>query len=143
MLCLGNICRSPMAETVLGHLAPTWTVDSAGIGDWHVGQRPDHRTLAILARHGLDTAHRARQMRGADFTGFDLILAMDRQNLRDLEGFRPAGGGTARIALLGAWDPAGESEVPDPYFDGIEAFAAVYIQIERCCRGLIAEPTGL
>lgn len=133
MVCLGNICRSPMAEAVLAHLRPDWTVDSAGTGGWHAGERPDHRTLAELKRHGIATAHRARQVAAGDFRRFDLILAMDAQNLRDLQAIRPTDA-TARLELL---DPDG---VPDPYYDGAEAFAAIYTQIDRCCRKLAQAP---
>ena len=136
MVCLGNICRSPMAESVLQHLAPTWAVDSAGTGDWHVGDPPDHRTITELKRHGLITSHRGRQVEVADLRRFDLVLAMDRRNLRDLEELRPSDA-TAKLALLGDFArPIGE-EVPDPYHDGPATFAAIYAQIERCCQGLI------
>ncbi len=133
MVCLGNICRSPMAEAVLAHLAPAWQVDSAGTGGWHAGESPDRRTLAELRRHGIATSHRARQVEAADFTRFDLILAMDRQNLRDLERLRPHNA-TAQLRLLDA------AEVPDPYYDGPEAFAAIFTQIDDACRRLIAAP---
>ncbi len=139
MICLGNICRSPMAEAVLAQLAPAWQVDSAGTGDWHVGQRPDPRTLTVLKGHGLATAHRGRQVRSADFTEFDLLLGMDRNNLRDLETIRPKNA-TAHVRLLGAYDPTGESEVPDPYHEADAAFEEVYVQVERCCRALVAKP---
>ena len=129
MVCLGNICRSPMAEAVLAHLRPDWTVDSAGTGGWHAGERPDHRTLAELKRHGLATAHRARQVTAEDFRRFDLILAMDRQNLRDLQALAPPDA-TARLELI---DP---DEVADPYYDGPEAFAAIYSQILARCQAL-------
>lgn len=135
MVCLGNICRSPMAESVLAALAPSWQVDSAGTGAWHIGARPDHRTLTVLGRHGLATTHRGRQVTAADFTRFDLILAMDRANLRDLQAIQPRDA-TARIALLGTYDPAGESEVPDPYHDELPRFEEVYVQVDRCCREL-------
>jgi protein-tyrosine phosphatase len=141
MVCLGNICRSPMAEAVLANLRPDWTVDSAGTGGWHAGERPDHRTLSELQRHGIATRHRGRQVAVGDFTDFDLILAMDRQNLRDLQRLRPAGA-TARLELLGAHDPDGVAEVPDPYHDGPEAFAAIYRQITRCCTDLAGRPPG-
>ena len=144
MVCLGNICRSPMAEAVLAHLAPDWEVDSAGTGGWHAGERPDHRTLTILQRAGLATAHRARQVRPADFTAFDLILAMDARNLADLAAIRPAGA-SARLARLGEWDPQGVSDVPDPYYDELPQFAAIYTQIERCCQALVraeGQPQG-
>ena len=128
-----------MAEAILRHLAPEWSVDSAGTGAWHVGEQPDHRTLTVLRRHGLATAHRARQVRAADFSDFELLLVMDRNNLRDVEDFRPRSGASARVALLGSFDlQAAEQEVPDPYHDDLEAFEAVYTQVERCCRGVIA-----
>lgn len=129
MVCLGNICRSPMAEAVLASLRPDWTVDSAGTGGWHAGEPPDRRTIAELARHSIATRHRARQVAPADFTRFDLILAMDRQNLRDLQAIRPADA-TARLELLDA------DEVPDPYYDGAEAFSAIYSQILQRCQSL-------
>lgn len=141
MLCLGNICRSPMAEAVLARLAPDWEVDSAGTGDWHSGEPPDRRTTAELARHGIERRHLGRQIRSEDFHRFDLILAMDRQNLRNLQALAPADA-TAELRLLGDYDPAGGGEVPDPYYDGPEAFAAIYIQIERCCRGLVRRQQG-
>jgi len=141
MLCLGNICRSPMAEAVLARLAPDWEVDSAGTGDWHAGEAPDRRTTAELARHGIERRHLGRQIRPEDFRRFDLILAMDRQNLRNLQSLAPADA-TAELRLLGDYDPEGGGEVPDPYYDGPEAFAAIYIQIERCCRGLITRQRG-
>jgi protein-tyrosine phosphatase len=136
MVCLGNICRSPMAEAVLAHLAPDWQVDSAGTGDWHVGDPPDPRTTAELAKHGIVRRHRGRQVQPSDFLSFDLVLAMDRQNLRNLQALSPSDA-TARLCLLGTFDPLGISEVPDPYYDGPEAFAAVYTQVERCCRALL------
>lgn len=136
MVCLGNICRSPMAEAVLARRCPTWTVDSAGTGAWHVGNPPDPRTIAELARHGITTAHRARQVRRQDSHDFDLILGMDRANLVNLRPLLDPQG-PARIALLGDFDPAQVSEVEDPYHDGPEAFAAIYQQITRAVEGLV------
>jgi protein-tyrosine phosphatase len=142
MICLGNICRSPMAEAVLAHLAPDWQVDSAGTGDWHVGDPPDQRTTTELSHHGIVRRHLGRQVQPADFRRYDLILAMDRQNLRNLQALAPSDS-TARVCLLGAFDPQGDSEVPDPYYDGPEAFAAIYTQIDRCCRALASSrPTA-
>ena len=139
MACLGNICRSPMAEAVLAALAPSWTVASAGTGAWHVGQRPDPRTLTVLQRHGYETEHRGRQITAADFSRFDLILVMDHGNLRNVEAVRPAYDNkpVALVQLLGAYDPLGESEVPDPYDDDLPEFEAVFTQVERCCRELV------
>ena len=138
MVCLGNICRSPMAEAVLGALAPTFTVDSAGISDAMVGCPADPRTLTVLKRHGLTTRHRARQVTAADFSAFDLLLGMDRNNLSALEWIRPPGA-TVPVRLIGSYDPLGESEVPDPYRDELALFVQVYAQIDRCCRAFIAQ----
>ena len=141
MACLGNICRSPMAEAVLAALAPSWTVASAGTGAWHVGQRPDPRTLTVLQRHGYETEHRGRQITAADFSRFDLILVMDRSNLRNVEAVRPGYDNkpVALVQLLGAYDPLGDSEVPDPYDDDLPEFEAVFTQVERCCRELVRQ----
>jgi protein-tyrosine phosphatase len=146
MVCLGNICRSPMAEAVLRAQvagrgdAATWVIDSAGTGDWHVGDPPDPRTVAVLAEQGIVTAHRGRQVRAADFREFDVILVMDDANLAAIAAFRPAQGATARLARLGDWDPRGRAEVPDPYYStGLEAFREVHAQVERCCRSFVTE----
>lgn len=138
MVCLGNICRSPMAQAILERLARerglALTVDSAGTGDWHVGHLADHRTRAECARRGTALDHRARVVRRADFTEFDHILAMDGANLANLRTLRPTEA-TASLSLIGDADPLQPgSEVPDPYHDGPEAFIAVYDQLERCCR---------
>ncbi len=149
MVCLGNICRSPIAEAVLRQLiagradAARWSVDSAGTGAWHVGEPPHHRARTVLDLHGVPTSHRARQVDAADFARFDLILAMDRANLQALEELRPDGSPSA-VRLLGSYDPAGPAEVPDPYYsEGLAQFEAVFDQCLRCCRGLLAaHPPG-
>jgi low molecular weight phosphotyrosine protein phosphatase len=142
-VCLGNICRSPMAEAVMIDLvsrrqdAHAWLIDSAGTGSWHVGSEPHAGTLDVCSRRGVPIAHRARQVERSDFHRFDLILAMDRMNLADLRTLRPRGG-TAAMELLGKYDPLGESEVPDPYHShSREEFEQVYAQLERCCRALL------
>jgi protein-tyrosine phosphatase len=142
-VCLGNICRSPMAEGVAAGIisrrrdASRWRVDSAGTGDWHVGNLADHRTLAVLQQQGLPASHRARQVRVEDFTAFTHIFAMDRKNLAHLEALRPAEA-TAALTLLGHHDPQGMVEVPDPYYDGPAEFLAVYAQLERTLRVFFA-----
>lgn len=111
-VCLGNICRSPAAETMVQTRAPGLTCDSAGTGDWHVGKSPYGPMQQAASARGLDLSHlRARQFGRGDFDAFDLILAMDRQNLADIEGQRPAGNRTP-VRLFAAED------VPDPYFTG-------------------------
>ena len=135
-VCLGNICRSPLAEAVLAAKRPDWTVDSAGTGAWHVGNPPDPRTLVELARHGLSTRHRARQVQAQDSHRFDRILAMDRANLVALREILDPDG-PAVVGLLGDHDPQGVAEVPDPYHDGPEAFAAIHVQMARAIEGLL------
>lgn len=113
-VCLGNICRSPTAEAALrAELGPRAQVDSAGTGDWHVGDPPYAAMQAAGRRLGLGmSGMRARQVTADDFARFDLILAMDGQNLQDLAALDP--GGAARLALY--LDPLGGGDVPDPYF---------------------------
>lgn len=118
-VCLGNICRSPSAEAVARRIAPALAVDSAGTGDWHLGKPPYGPAIRAGAARGYDlTPLRARQVRKEDFDAFDLILAMDGQNLADLRRLRPAGA-RARLARLLDFAPeTGRRDVPDPYFTG-------------------------
>jgi protein-tyrosine phosphatase len=131
-VCLGNICRSPTGEAVLRSHLPDTIIDSAGTGGWHVGDPPYRPAIAAASARGHDlTNQRARQVSVVDFTRFDLILAMDRQNLADLNAMAPAGS-TAKVRLF--LDPIGGGDVPDPYytrdFDGaldlIERAAAAW-----------------
>jgi protein-tyrosine phosphatase len=142
LVCMGNICRSPMAEAVLraeldrAGLGETVEVDSAGTGDWHVGSQMDPRARAELARRGFDrTRHRARQFRPSWLADRDLVLAMDRHNLADL---RRMGAEPGRLWLLRSFDPASaaDAEVPDPY-NGVDAsFGEALDLIEAAARGL-------
>jgi protein-tyrosine phosphatase len=145
-VCLGNIVRSPLAEglfiqqAVQAGLADQYVVDSAGTGDWHAGEPPDVRMRRVAARRGLIYDHRARQFRRQDLDTFDLILAMDCENLEDLLDLARSPGQQAKIHLLREFDPDGGSNVsvPDPYYGGLEDFDGVYITIERSVRGLLA-----
>jgi len=146
LVCLGNICRSPMAEAVLragldrAGLAGAVVVDSAGTGDWHVGGGMDRRARAELARRGYDgAAHRARQVAPSWLAERDLVLAMDRQNVADLR--RMAGDDPAerdRIRLLRSFDPRSGpgAEVPDPYYGEGVSFGLVLDLIEAAAAGL-------
>src|SRR5579859_2183551 len=149
MVCLGNICRSPMAEVIVkaeleaAGLADRVSVQSAGTGDWHLGEAMDRGARAELARRGFDgSAHRARQI-GPDWLGrFDLLLAMDRSNLRGLERMavgRPDLDG--RIRLLRSFDPDAPdgAQVPDPYGGRADAFTEVFDQIAAAAKGLVGE----
>jgi protein-tyrosine phosphatase len=143
-VCLGNICRSPTAEAVLrqlDHAQPLagLEIDSAGTGNYHAGHAPDPRTLAAAHRRGLDMSGlRARQIERADFQRFDLILAMDRQNLSDCERIAPAPR-RARLQLFLEFAPGcGYEEMPDPYNGDTADFERVLDLAEIGCRGLLA-----
>ncbi|WP_449063423.1 low molecular weight protein-tyrosine-phosphatase [Planomonospora algeriensis] len=142
VVCLGNICRSPMAEVVLRKavadhgLDGLVTVDSAGTGGWHQGRPMDERAAAALAGRGYDgSAHRARQFLREWYGQADLVLAMDRENLRALRRLAPPG---ADVRLFRSFDPAAPegAEVPDPYYGDREGFAEVLEMIEAAAEGL-------
>ncbi|MFF5210991.1 low molecular weight protein-tyrosine-phosphatase [Streptosporangium sp. NPDC000396] len=142
VVCMGNICRSPMAEVVLRKtladhgLDGLVTVDSAGTGGWHQGDPMDERAAAMLADHGYDgSAHRARQFLRDWYGQVDLVLAMDRENLRALRRLAPDG---ADVRLFRSFDPAApeDAEVPDPYYGGREDFADVLEMVEAASEGL-------
>jgi len=112
-VCLGNICRSPTAEVALRGVLPNHRIDSAGTGGWHIGKPPYGPMQDAARARGYDlSALRARQVNASDFTEFDLILAMDRDNLADLKAMRPQD--RAPLALF--LDPIGGGDVPDPYY---------------------------
>ncbi|MDT8341362.1 MAG: low molecular weight protein-tyrosine-phosphatase [Longimicrobiales bacterium] len=143
-VCLGNICRSPLAEGVFLHLlraagaGDRYRVDSAGTGAWHVGERPDPRAREVAERRGVALPSRARQVTPPDLDDFDLVVAMDRSNLADLEALRDRHGGSARLVLLRDFDPEpGDREVPDPYYGGPEGFDRVVAMVERSARALL------
>ncbi|HEF5871970.1 TPA: low molecular weight phosphotyrosine protein phosphatase [Burkholderia cenocepacia] len=143
-VCLGNICRSPTAEGVMRRqvdaaaLADRIAIDSAGTGDWHVGEPPDTRAQAAARSRGYDlSALRARQVSAADFERFDLLLAMDEANLAELRRRCPPQY-RDKVRLLMEFAPgATETEVADPYFGGAQGFEQVLDQVERACAGLL------
>lgn len=144
-VCLGNICRSPTAEAVMraqveaAGLTERIFIDSAGTGDWHIGKAPDARAQQAGQTRGYDlTPLRARQIDAADFERFDLVLAMDDENVSNLLRVCPPER-RAKVRLLMEFAPgAGSREVADPYFGGSEGFEAVLDQCEAACRGLLA-----
>jgi protein-tyrosine phosphatase len=145
LVCLGNICRSPMAEVILrdeldrAGLSDRVEVDSAGTGDWHLGEPMDSRARAELSRRGYDGAgHRARQFAPSWFRRYDLVAAMDGSNLERLRRSAPDQQATDRIALLRGFDPAAgrDLEVPDPYNGGPEEYALVFDLVQPAARGL-------
>ncbi len=139
-VCLGNICRSPMAEGIFLHLArqrglsDRFSVDSAGTGAWHVGKRPDVRALHTAERFGIELPSIARQVSPTDFEAFDLILAMDRSNRSDLERL-----GATNARLMRSFDATlrGDHDVPDPYYGDGDGFVKVYEMLTRACDGLL------
>ncbi|MEE4450424.1 low molecular weight protein-tyrosine-phosphatase [Novosphingobium resinovorum] len=143
-VCLGNICRSPLAEAALRREAEAagldLLVDSAGTGSWHVGKGPDPRSCAEAARHGIDIrSYRARQVKPQDFARFDRIVALDASNLADLKRIAPAGA-KARLSLLLDHVPGLEGQdVADPYYGGPEGFETTWRQVSAAARGLVAE----
>ena len=137
-VCTGNICRSPTAEGVLrdlsGKAGLELHIESAGLGDWHIGQPPDERSQHHARRRGYDlSAQRARQVRARDFEEFDMILAMDRGHLRALQKMAPARH-HAKIRLFAA-----DLDVPDPYYGGADGFEKVLDLVEARCRRLLQE----
>ena len=138
-VCLGNICRSPIAEGVFLHLVrerdleEDYTADSAGIGNWHLGEPPDRRAAATLTAAGYDPSrHRAQQYDDADADSFDLVLAMDHDNLADL------GGRSERVGMFRDLDPVDPGgDVPDPYYGGPDGFAEVLALVERTSDALV------
>jgi protein-tyrosine phosphatase len=143
-VCLGNICRSPTAEGVLRSIATReflalpLLVASAGTANYHAGEPPDRRTVSAARRRGYDlSAQRARQVSADDFERFDLVLAMDRANLADLERLRPRSA-PAQVGLFLDFAPGcGFMEVPDPYYGSVEDFERVVDLCEAGARGLL------
>lgn len=145
LVCLGNICRSPMAEGLLREMAKqrglSIQTDSAGTGSAHIGEAPDPRAQAEMRRQGIRIDDlRARQFTPADFEGFDLLLAMDRQNLADMRRLAPTPelAAKARLMLDLAPGPKGR-EVPDPWFGGSEGFRPVHDMLREAAEALIDE----
>ena len=143
-VCLGNICRSPLAEAAFRAACLTARItvetDSAGTGDWHVGAPPDPRAIVEAARHGIDiTGYRARQVTVTDFRRFETICALDGKNLSDLRALRPADG-MARLSLLLDHVPGMVGcSVDDPYWGGPEDFARTWDEVTRAAHALVAQ----
>ena len=148
-VCLGNICRSPLAEAALRDAVMASgrviEIDSAGTGDWHVGHPPDSRAQAEARRHGIDIAGmRGRQVEPADFERFQWILAADNRNLAHLRAMQPEGS-SSRLALMLDLVPGREGEgVIDPYYGGPEGFAATWADVTAVARAVLAhdDPAG-
>jgi protein-tyrosine phosphatase len=157
-VCLGNICRSPTAEGVMRALvareglSDSIQLESAGTGGWHVGSAPDERATAAALARGVELEGRARQVRPEDFDEFDLLLAMDGENLRELRRLASDEEQRAKVRLLREFDPAsaprgagvdagagGELDVPDPYYGGVDGFDEVFELVRAACEGLLEQ----
>jgi protein-tyrosine phosphatase len=141
MVCLGNICRSPLAEGILrSKLTSNHLVDSAGTGGWHAGELPDIRSIEIAQKKGLDiTNQRARKFSVNDFSEFDLIYAMDNSNLKDILQLAPDENSKNKVHLiLNEVYSNKNMDVPDPYYGGIDGFEKVYNMLDTACS-IIAE----
>ncbi|MEP2531336.1 low molecular weight protein-tyrosine-phosphatase [Shimia sp.] len=135
-VCLGNICRSPTAEGVFRDLAPEAKTDSAGTSNWHAGDPPYGPMQAAASARGYDLSDlRARQFVRADFERFDLIVAMDENNRRDIEHLRPAGNSTPVRVFTDFAPQTGATEVPDPYYT--REFDGALDLVEACAAGLV------
>jgi protein-tyrosine phosphatase len=144
-VCLGNICRSPLAEAVFADLVRREgeghriQVDSAGTAGYHAGEGADPRSRACARRHGLEITHRARAVVPGDFEAFDLLVAMDGDNAADLRRRAPTASSRRKVRLLREWDPAGPGDVPDPYYGGEADFEHVWHLCDRSSAGLLRE----
>lgn len=145
-VCLGNICRSPLAEGVFvqrvreEEMNHRFEVDSAGTGAYHVGESPDPRSADVARRNGIELRGVARQVTARDLETFDYVLAMDRSNLRNLESLAESSP-SASVRLLREFDPDADEDldVPDPYYGGPGGFDRIYEMIDRSCRILLEE----
>lgn len=112
-------------------------IDSAAIGSWHVGKSADRRALETMKKHNLEYSNKARQLKKDDFKKFDYIFGMDHENMSDLEDMKPSDG-TAKLLLLGDFDPKGEKVIRDPYYDNnSDGFEKAFVQSVRCCENFL------
>lgn len=144
-VCLGNICRSPLAEGVFMHkvysrnLGNEFKADSAGTASYHIGKLADKRSIAVALAYGIELTHKARAFRVDDFYDFDYIVAMDKQNYKDIQRLEPAGA-KARVVLMRDYDHELKGgEVPDPYYGEHKDFEEVYSILDRSCNNLLEQ----
>jgi protein-tyrosine phosphatase len=140
MVCLGNICRSPLAHGIMEHLANeqglVWEIESAGTGDWHVGEGPDRRSTRTAREHGMDISQQiCRLFRISDFDTYDHIFVMDKSNLSDILSMARNDEDRKKVRLL-----LGDKIVPDPYYDDTQ-FEPVFQMIEKGCKEIIKQLT--
>ena len=138
-VCLGNICRSPVAEGIFRHkvaarnLEHFFEADSCGTGNYHIGQQPDPRAVRNAQKNGVILDHRCRQLSTTDLAGFDHIIAMDSNNFRSILALEDAGVHREKIRLMRDWDTlSGQPDVPDPYYGDERDFQVVFEILDRC-----------
>lgn len=145
-VCLGNICRSPLAEGIFKELIKNKglesfiTCDSAGTAGYHIGETPDPRSIDIARQHQIQLDHLGRQFDEQDFSDFDYILAMDANNLRNIKQVNQFESFSGQLELMRNYDTLGKNEdVPDPYYGGKDGFKHVYDMLLRSCEGLLSD----
>ncbi len=142
MVCLGNICRSPLAEGIMqskiAQLGLEWQVDSAGTGAWHIGERPDRRSIDVARKYGIDITHqRARQFRASDLQEFDIVFAMDSSNFRNILGKANSREEEEKVKMImNEVQPGYNQNVPDPYYDN-DGFELVFQMLDEACERII------
>lgn len=147
MVCLGNICRSPLAEGILKHKIEqknlTWIVDSAGTGSWHVGEQPDPRSIATANDHGIDLRNqRARQLQATDLAEYDLIFAMDSSNYQNIKKLAQSPAEEQKVALImNLVQPGRNVNIPDPYYDS-NGFEQVFQMLDAACDKIVEQYGG-
>ena len=143
MVCLGNICRSPLAEGILKHKCKQqnldWYVDSAGTGKWHLGSAPDLRSVQVAKKYSVDISEqRARSVRSTDYEEFDLIFAMDASNYQDILHYCHTDEERAKVKMiLNEVHPGMNGQVPDPYYGGPDGFKKVFEMLDEACDKII------
>lgn len=144
MVCLGNICRSPLAEGIMAAKIARddldWYVDSAGTGSWHIGARPDSRSIAVAKAHGIDISRqRGRQLSHSDLEDFDLVLAMDDSNYENILALASDEAQRKKVHLvLGFAAPSDHEIVPDPYWND-DGFEHVFQLLDEACEHIVAK----
>ena len=142
MVCLGNICRSPLAEgimrkKIIEHNLP-WTVDSAGTSGWHAGELPDSRTIQCAKNHDIDiTNQRSRQFKRSDFRNFDFIFVMDESNYNDIIMQAHTEDEAKKVHLLLSFADMIRTEVPDPFYGGLSSFESVFQLLDDACNDVL------
>ncbi|EAR15867.1 MULTISPECIES: low molecular weight protein-tyrosine-phosphatase [Robiginitalea] len=145
MVCLGNICRSPLAEGIFASklAGEDYVVDSAGTAGYHVGNPPDPRSIEVAAQYGIDISRqRCRRFSVSDFDNFDYIFAMDLENQANILSLARNERDRAKVSLLLEAGGKGRREVPDPYYGGADGFEQVYRMIDTACDYILAEYIG-